>query len=70
MNTEQKPSVGRIVHYKAPELHAPLAALVTEVHTDGTIAVRVFTGNGDFVRTLVSESPKPKDDHWTWPPRV
>lgn len=73
----QNPTIGRIVHYyprtmdlvQAP---GPLAAIITSVSED-VVALRVFTPNGDFVRTQVSEAYVPDEPipgHWSWPPRV
>lgn len=68
----QKPSIGRIVHYHQDDaIHpGPLAALVTGVSDHTTLHLRVFTSNGDFVKTLVPSAQEPTPGHWNWPPRA
>lgn len=71
----QKPSVGRIVHYQAYGTpggefkSVPRAAIVTEVISDTEIGVCVLNPQGIFFnRVQYSEDPKP--GCWNWPPRV
>ena len=75
--SEQKPSVGRVVHYQSygspggefkPE---PRAAIITEVFggDDNEVQVTVLNPNGFFFnRVKFSQTPRP--GHWSWPPRV
>lgn len=83
--SEQKPTVGRIVHYQAygtpggefPSV--PRAAVITEVGRDGdpktfdeTGEVGLFVANptGLFLNRRVKYSAEPKPGCWSWPPRV
>jgi hypothetical protein len=70
-----EPTVGRIVHYQSygtpggEFLPEPRAAIIAEVHDDGTCNVVVFNPSGLFFnRVPFSEEPTP--GHWNWPPRV
>jgi hypothetical protein len=73
---EQKPSVGRIVHYgyvdsayMVPRMELR-AAIITEV-TDDTVSITVFHPNRPATGVQsVRFSETLKEDHWTWPPRV
>ena len=76
MSIEQKPSIGRVVHYQKygtpggehkPE---PSPAMITKVEEDGTTCMLfVMNPNGVyFNKTPFSAEPKP--GHWNWPPRV
>lgn len=63
----QVPTVGRVVHYGT----TPQAAIVTAVHSDGRVTLRVFTSDGDieFAARRVEFSPVPRMLCWSWPPR-
>lgn len=74
---EQKPSVGRMVHYQAygtpggeyPSV--PRAAVVSEVEADGeTVGLVVFNPTGLFFNRGVKFSADQKPGCWSWPPRV
>lgn len=76
MSHEQKPSIGRVVHYQKygtpggehkPE---PSPAMITKVEEDGTTCMLfVMNPNGVyFNKTPFSVEPKP--GHWNWPPKV
>lgn len=73
--SEQKPSVGRIVHYQAygtpggefPSV--PRAAIIAAVHADDECDVVVFNPQGLFFNR-VKYSAEGKPGHWSWPPRV
>ena len=77
MPQEQKPSVGRIVHYGQPVSHfgslthpEPWAAIITAVNRDETVCLQVFGLIGVTPREQVSYSEELKEGFWTWPPRV
>lgn len=75
--SEQKASVGRIVHYQAYGTPAgefksvPRAAVVAEVHDAdaGDISVCVLNPQGIFFNR-VQYSADPKAGCWNWPPRT
>ena len=77
---DQKPTVGRIVHYHSygtpggefkPE---PRAAIVTHVNDDGTIDLCAVNPTGLFFNRNVSmggpDGATPQPGCWNWPPRV
>lgn len=74
---EQKPSIGRIVHFNdGPEgtemSPPPRAAIITGVMgTDKQhVCLTVFPPNGGpFPRYSVPYSETPKTGYWSWPPR-
>lgn len=81
--SEQKPTVGRIVHYQAygtpggefPSV--PRAAVITEVHDSGvpepislTVGLAVLNPTGMFFNRDVPYSAERKPGCWSWPPRV
>ncbi len=76
MTGEQKPSIGRIVHYQAygtpngefkPE---PRAAIITEVSEGGKVGLFVANPTGIFLNRDVPYADAPTPGHWNWPPRV
>lgn len=83
---DQKPSVGRIVHYQAygtpggEYKSLPRAAVVTEVVevpsetvtglTRTRVALCILNPTGQFFNTDVPYSETPRPGHWNWPPRV
>lgn len=75
--SEQKPSVGRIVHYQAygtpggEYKSVPRAAIITDV-TEGstTVGLCVLNPTGQFFNRDVPYSEEPKPGCWNWPPRV
>lgn len=80
---EQKPSVGRIVHYQAygtpggEYKSVPRAAVVTqvlEVAPEGaeglSVGLCILNPTGQFFNTAVPYSSEPKPGHWSWPPRT
>lgn len=83
LRPEQKPSVGRIVHYVSHG--TPVredgsqaykskcrAAIVTDVYRDGEmIAIVVFNPEGMFFNTTVNHDEENHDGGtWHWPERV
>jgi hypothetical protein len=80
--SEQKPSVGRIVHFWCPGAETqPQAAMILWVGLDrhegeGRVHLRVFGDTslgGDLVQDWNEEavfSAEPVRGCWTWPPRV
>lgn len=72
----QKPSIGRIVHYQAygtpggeyPSV--PRAAVVTAVHDDETVDLCVMNPTGLFFNQQVRFSEEPTGGTWRWPPRA
>lgn len=73
---EQKPSVGRIVHYQAygtpggEYKSVPRAAVVTQVNDDGTIGLAILNPTGMFFNPTIAYSEEPKPGCWNWPPRT
>ncbi len=75
--SEQKPAVGRIVHYQAhgspdgTHKSVPRPAIISEVRDDGTVALAVFNPTGMFFNVCaIDESDVPRGGTWHWPPRV
>lgn len=73
---EQKPSVGRIVHYQSygtpngEYKSKPIAAVITEVFSDTCVNLFVMNPSGLFFNQSVVRSDEPKAGHWNFPPRV
>lgn len=70
---EQKPSVGRIVHYHAPanDDHPAniLAALITQINPEtGKVSLMMFGPMGFGYRLDVEQGDGPSQ--WDWPKRV
>ncbi len=77
----QKPSIGRIVHYQSygtpngEYLPEPRAAVVTELSkAEGSdellVGLCIMNPTGLFFTRGVSYSETPKPGCWSWPPRV
>jgi hypothetical protein len=72
---DQRPSIGRIVHYQkygtpgGEHKSEPSPAVITQVlGDDGTCQLFVMNPNGVyFNKTPYSSEPKP--GHWNWPTR-
>lgn len=73
---EQKPSIGRIVHYQAhgspdgTHKSEPRPAIISRVADDGSIDITVFNPTGLFFNQNCQYSEEPKGGTWRWPPRV
>jgi hypothetical protein len=72
---DQKPSIGRIVHYHQPEEPAALPAIITHVHSETCVSLVGFTafpptGPGTFIRASVILTDKAEPGCWSWPPHV
>jgi hypothetical protein len=69
---EQKPSVGRIVHYKAPandEYEARIfATVITRIQDDEAVDLCVFGQAGFGFRQGVKKGDE--QSQWNWPARV
>jgi hypothetical protein len=72
---DQKPSVGRVVHYKPMVTDPPhnnaavLPAIITAVWSDTCVNLRVINDQvWDFWKT--SANVGDLDGQWNWPPRV
>lgn len=70
-----KPSVGRIVYYTnlgdKDGMYPPeqQAAIITAVHRDGAVALKIFYQNGIFDMQFVPFSEEYERGHWSWPVR-
>ena len=75
---EQKPSVGRIVHYQSygspggEYKSEPRAAIITGVVNDTTVHLFVMNPEGIFLNKncYFDGNETPKGGTWHWPPRV
>ncbi len=71
LKQQQLPTVGRIVHYNEHVMGdvVPRAAIVIRVWTGTCVNLKVFTEDGDHVRTSVTMSEDGTPGTWSWPPR-
>jgi hypothetical protein len=73
---DQKPSVGRIVHYQSfgtpnGEYNSlPRAAVITQVIDQETVGLAILNPTGMFFTPQVAFSAEPKPGCWSWPPRT
>jgi hypothetical protein len=77
---EQKPSIGRIVHYQShgspngQHKSEPRAAIITAVYetppAPGAVDLAVLNPTGMYFDKGTPFSETPKAGHWNWPPRV
>lgn len=74
--SDQKPSIGRIVHYQAygtpggEHKSAPRAAIITEVGPADAVGLCVMNPTGLFFNREVPYSYEPTPGCWSWPPRT
>jgi hypothetical protein len=71
--SDQKPSVGRIVHYHRLDWSQPLAAIITGVQPDGEhVFLAVFPPGAPafFPARSIPYTPDSAHASWSWPPRV
>lgn len=70
---EQKPSIGRIVHFFASGSKEPQAGLVIAVWSDTCVNLSVCNAGGTwFSKSSISLGAMDADngDRWAWPARV
>ena len=70
---EQKPSVGRIVHYHIEDNGEPIAAIITRAIDGGVVDLTLFSPpleRPQVERITCAFSPTPRAKCWSWPPRV
>lgn len=70
---EQKPSIGRIVLVRPFQWKEEFPAIVTRVHSDKCINVRLFTDDSENPILVGSCLPQAENEQgfgWRWPPRV
>ena len=73
---EQKPSVGRIVHYvslgsKDGKFESECrAAIVTSVGVNNQVSLTVFNPNGMYLNECSEHSEEAKGGTWHWPEKV
>lgn len=72
-----KPSIGRIVHYILTMTGPVVAAIITDVHEEGIVNLRLFFNmhdaelqGQDAFRFGVVHSEIPVFGTWHWPPKV
>lgn len=81
MPDNQKPSVGRIVHYYCADLDRPLAAVIIDTIAEDAclssadrVNLHVFNRlsrhDGEVADVPFTADPTPGADRWCWPPRV
>jgi hypothetical protein len=80
---DQKPSIGRVVHYQSYGTpggeyeSVPRAAIITQVpendpngNPNGFVGLCILNPTGMFFNPHVKYSETPKAGCWNWPPRV
>lgn len=73
MSNDQKPSIGRIVHFH--EEGGPYAAIVTAINPDGTVELATLGRNSLYYQHNIpfsgaSEGKENSKGTWSWPPRA
>ena len=64
------PTSGRIVRYVETAADGPggeWPAIVTVVHTDGTVCLQVFGRNAVYAAWNIPQATEPTPGHWHWP---
>lgn len=70
------PTVGRIVHFWAPDgVAAPLAAIILRVHSDTSVNLHIFDdGTGRFsargINSVIKRTVAAEPGSWDWPAKV
>lgn len=72
---DQKPSIGRIVHYQPKEFeekitYPPRPAMMAAVYENGIVDLVIFGSNSLNYSRQTPFSETPKAGHWNWPPRT
>lgn len=75
---EQRPSIGRIIHYhEALEegglSREPTAAIIVAVHSDECVSLMTFPFGcqpTEVTSVCYSASAEERNERWCWPPRV
>lgn len=76
MSTEQKPSIGRVVHYVSYGTPGGeykgehLAAIITAVHNENCVSLAVLNPTGLFFASSVYQGDLDKGGTWHWPERL
>lgn len=72
MSNEQKPSVGRVVHYVSGRSGNHLAAIIAFVNEDGTVNLGAFDEFGGHMqrRHVPYDASAKVAGSWHWPERV
>ena len=72
---EQKPSIGRIMHYvsygtpKGEYKSRCVAAIITDVENN-KVRLKIFNPDGDFNSPWLEESKDNMPGSWHWPERI
>lgn len=75
MESPQKPSIGRIVHFVGEHDGVHIAAIITAVHSDIEVSLTLFGPNGGMgfrLNVLQNEGIETPfaGNTWHWPERV
>ena len=72
---EQKPSIGRIVHFTAADGppktgSAAYASIITAVNADESVELATFGPNSLYFQHAVKFDADGANHTWRWPPKV
>jgi hypothetical protein len=67
---EQKPSIGRLVHFQPTTEGAKAPAIITAVHSDTCVNLRVFSDDDHPIERVTSVVQGTGARSWSWPERV